>query len=153
MQTWNFVYSIGPGHREASPESDDRLAVPDVVGALFRDGGQIPDHSDSDGCRSVMCTLQPDPGDDYLSALADRLVFARFLMFIVALLQSVLFGRSRQKFAPGSWCRRMPVSLVVWVVGSVTLVSALSLQLVFARSTILMFIVVLLQSVWFGRLC
>ena len=40
MQTWDCVYSIGPGHREASPESGDRLAVPDVVGALFRDGGQ-----------------------------------------------------------------------------------------------------------------
>ena len=114
------MYSIGPEHREASPESGDRLAVPDVVGALFRDGGQIPDHSDSDGCHSVMCTFQPDPGGDYVSALAvrhqnpgnsvsdgchrvmctlqqdpggdyvsalaDRPVFARFLMFIVALL-------------------------------------------------------------------
>ena len=29
MQTWDCVYSIGPGHREASPESGDRLAVPD----------------------------------------------------------------------------------------------------------------------------
>ena len=105
-----------------------------VVGALFRDGGQIPDHSDSDGCHSVMCTLQPDPGGDYVSALAvrhqnpgnsgsddchcvmctlqpdpggdyvsalaDRPVFAWFLMFIWTLLQSVLFGRSRQKFVP-----------------------------------------------------
>ena len=188
MQTWDCVYSIDPGQREASPESGDRLAIPDVVGALFRDGGQIPDHSDSDSCHSVMCTLQPDPGDDYVSAvavrhqnpsnsvsdgchrvklctlqpdpggdyvsvLADRPVFARFLMFIVALLQSVLFGRSHQKFAPGSWCHRMSVSSVAWVVGSVMLVSALSVRLVFARSTILMFIVALLQSVWFGRSC
>ena len=115
------------------------------------DGGQIPDHSDSDGCHRVMCTLQPDPGGDYVSALVDRPVFARFLMVIVALLQSVLFGRSHQKFAPGSWCRRMSVTSVVWVVGIVTLVSALSVRLVFARSTILMFIVALLQSVWLGR--
>ena len=152
---------------------------------IYMDGGQIPDHSGSDGCHSVMCMLQPDPGGDYVSALAvrhqnpgnsvsdgchrvmctlqpdpggvyvsalaDRPVFARFLMFIGALLQSVLFGRLRQKFAPGSWCRRMSVSSVVWVVGSVTLVSALSVRLVFTRYTILMFIVALLQSVWFGR--
>ena len=112
---------------------------------------QNPGNSVSDGCHRVMCMLQPDPGGDNVSALADRPVFTQFLMFIVALLQSVLFGRSCQKFAPGSWCRRMSVSSVVWVVGSVTLVSALSVRLVFAHSTILMFIVALLQSVWFGR--
>ena len=66
MQMSDCVYSIGPEHREASPESGDRLAVPDVVGALFRDGGQIPDHSDSDGCHSVMCTLQPDPVNEMM---------------------------------------------------------------------------------------
>ena len=144
MQTWDFVCSIGPEHGETSPESGDRSAVPDVVGNLFGDGGQIPDNSNSDGCHSdmctlqldpggdyvsalavrrqipdngdsdgchrVMCTLPPDPGGDYVSALADRPVFARFLMFIVALLQSVLFGISRRKFAPRSWCRRMFVS-------------------------------------------
>ena len=60
LQTWDCVYSIGPGHREASPESGDRFAIPDVVGALLRVGGQIPDHSDSDGGHSVMCTLQLD---------------------------------------------------------------------------------------------
>ena len=112
MQAWDCVYSIGLEHREASPESGDRLAVPDVVGALSRDGGQIPDHSDSDGCHSVMCTLQPDPGGDLVSALA------RFLIFIVALLQSVWFRRSRQKFAPGSWCRQKLVSAEVCVTGS-----------------------------------
>ena len=112
---------------------------------------QIPDNGDSDGCHSVMCMLQPDPRGDYVSALDVRQICARFLMFIVALLQSVLFGISRQKFAPGSWCRRMFVSSVVRVVGSVTFVSALSVRLVFARSMILMFIVALYQWVWFGR--
>ena len=136
MQTWDFVYFIRPEHGEASPESGD----------------QIPDNSISDGCHSVRCTLQPDPGGGYISVLAVRTIVARFMMFIVALLQSVWFGRSRQKFAQGSWCRRMSVSSAVWVVGSITSVSALSVRLVFARSTILMFIVALLQSVWFGRL-
>ena len=55
MQMWDCMYFIGPGHREASPESGDRLAVPDVVGALLREGGQITDHSDSDDCHSVRC--------------------------------------------------------------------------------------------------
>ena len=41
----------------------------------------------------------------------------------------------------------------VCVVGSVTLVSALSVRLVFARSTMLMFIVALLHLVWFRRSC
>ena len=40
-------------------------------------------------------------GCDYVSTLAVRPNFARFLMFIVALLQWVLFGILRQKFAPG----------------------------------------------------
>ena len=135
MQTWDCVYSIRPEHGEASPESGD----------------QIPDNSVNDGCHSLRCTLQPDPGDGYMSALAVQTIFAQFMMFIVALVQSVWFGRSRQKFVPGSWCCRMSVSSAVWVVWSVTLVSALSVQLVFARSTILMFIVALLQSAWFGR--
>ena len=135
MQTRDCVYSIHPEHGEASPESGD----------------QIPDNSVSDGCRSVRCTLQPDPGGGYMSALAIRTILVRIMMFIVALVQSVWFGRLRQKFAPGSWCRPMSVSSAVWVVGSVTLVSALSVRLVFARSTIRTFIVTLLQSVWFGR--
>ena len=62
-----------------------------------------------------------------------------FEMVILALLQSEWFGRLRQKFAPGSWCRRMSVSSVVWVVGSVTL-----------RFLLNWFIVALLQSVWWG---
>ena len=47
-----------------------------------------------------------------MSALSVRLVFARFMimMFIVALLPSVLFGILRHKFAPGSLCRRKFVS-------------------------------------------
>ena len=47
-----------------------------------------------------------------VSALSVQLVFARstILIFIVALLQSVWFGRSCQKFAPGSWCQRKFVS-------------------------------------------
>ena len=102
---------------------------------------QNPGNCGSEDCHRVMCTLQPDPGGDYVFALGDRPVFARFLMFIVALLQSVLFGRSRQKFATGSWSRRMSVSSVVCVIGTVY------------DSTILMFIVALLQSVWFGRSC
>ena len=85
-----------------------------------------------------------------MSALAVRTIFARFMMFIVALVQSVWFGRSRQKFVPGSWWRRMSVSSAVWVVGSVT--SAISVRLVFARSTIRTFIMMFAQSVvWFGR--
>ena len=43
------------------------------------------------------------------------------------------------------------MSSAVWVVGSVTLVSAIYVQLVFARSTIRTFIVTFVQSVWFGR--
>ena len=39
-----------------------------------------------------------------------RPIFARFLMFIVALLQSVLFGISRRKIAPGNWSCHMFVS-------------------------------------------
>ena len=35
MQTWDFVYSIDPEHGKTSPESGDRLTVPDVVGALI----------------------------------------------------------------------------------------------------------------------
>ena len=54
MQTWDCVYSIRPEHGEASLEPGD----------------QIPDNSVSDGCRSVRCTLQPDPGGGYMSALA-----------------------------------------------------------------------------------
>ena len=91
MRMRDFVYAINPEHGETSPESGDRLAVPDVVGDLLGSGGQIPGNSDSDGCHSVMCTLQPDPGGEYVSALSVRPVFAR-LMFIVALLQSVLSG-------------------------------------------------------------
>ena len=55
-----------------------------------------------------------------MSALSVPLVFARFtiMMFIVALLQSVWFGRSRQKFAPRSWCRRKFVSPEGCVTGS-----------------------------------
>ena len=108
MQMWDCVYSISPEHGKASPDSGD----------------QIPDNSDSDGCHSVRCTLQPGPGGGCMSALAVRTIFSRFMMFIVALVQSVWFGRSRQKFAPGSWCRRMFVSPVVSVVGSVQRVSA-----------------------------
>ena len=110
MQTWDCVYSIRPEHGEASPESGDK----------------IPDNSVSDGCHSVRFTLQPDLGGGYMTVFAVRTIFARFMMFIVALVQSIWFGRSRQKFAPGSWCCRMSVSSAVWVVGSVTLVSALS---------------------------
>ena len=51
MQTWDCVYSIHPEHGEASPESSD----------------QIPENSVSDGCRSVRCMLQPDPGGGYMS--------------------------------------------------------------------------------------
>ena len=69
MQTWDCVYSIRPEHEEASPESGD----------------QIPDNSVSDGCHNVRCTLQPDPGSGYMSALAVRTIFARIMMFIVAL--------------------------------------------------------------------
>ena len=58
--------------------------MPDVVGDLSGSGGQIPGNSDSDGCHSVMCTLQPKPGGDYMSALSVRPVFTRFIMFIVA---------------------------------------------------------------------
>ena len=97
MQTWDCVYSIHPEHGEASPESGD----------------QIPDNSVRDRCRSVRCTLQPDPGGCYMSALAVRMILARIIMFIVALVQLVWFGRSRQKFAPGSWCRTMSVSSAV----------------------------------------
>ena len=97
MQTWDCVYSIRSEHGEASPESGD----------------QISDNSVSDSCRSVRCTLQPDPGGGYMFALAVRTIFARFMMFIVALVQSVWFGRLRQKFGPGSWCRRMSVSTAV----------------------------------------
>ena len=135
MQTWDCVYSIRPEHGEASPESGD----------------QIPGNSVRDGCRSVRGTLQPDPGGCYMSALAVRAILARIMMFIAALVQSVWFGRLRQKFAPGSWCRPMSVSSAVWVVGSVTLVSALSVRLAFARSMIRTFIVTFLQSMWFGR--
>ena len=85
-------------------------------------------------------------------ALSVRPVFTRFMMFIVALLQSVLSGISRQKLAPGSGCRRMFVSPVVCVIGSVMCVSAHSVRPVFAWSVIMMFIVALLQSVLFGIL-
>ena len=68
-----LCYSIRPEHGEASPESGD----------------QIPDNSVSDGCHSVRCTLQPDPGGGYMSALAVRTIFGRIMMFIVALVQSV----------------------------------------------------------------
>ena len=54
MQTWDFVYSINPEHGRTSPESCGRLAVPDVVGDLLGDRGQIPDNSDSGGCHSEM---------------------------------------------------------------------------------------------------
>ena len=116
----------------------------------FGSGGQIPGNSDSDGCHSVMCMLQPKPGGDYVPAISVSPVFARFMLFIVALLQSVLSGTSRQKLAPGSRCHRMFVSPVVCVVGSVMCVSAHSVRPVFAWSTIMMFIVALLQSVLFG---
>ena len=62
-----------------------------------------------------MCT-----GGDYESSLSVRLVFAQFriMMIIVTLLQSVLSGSSRQKFAPGSFCRRKFVSPEGCVAGS-----------------------------------
>ena len=145
----DFFSVIDPGPGEPLLESAVVFDWPnDVVSDLFRSGGQIPGNSDGDGCHSVMCTLPPDPGGDYVSALSVRPVLARFMMFIMALLQSVLSGISRQKFAPGSWCRRMFVSPVVCVVGSVMCASALSVRPVFAR--IMMFIVALLQSVLFG---
>ena len=64
------MYAINPEHEETSPESGNILAVPDVVSNLFGSGSQIPGNSDSDGCHSVMCTLSPDPGGDYVSALS-----------------------------------------------------------------------------------
>ena len=97
MQTWDCVYAIHPKHGEASPESSD----------------QIPENSVSDGCRSVRCMLQPDPGGGYMCVLAVRMILAQIMMFIVALVQSVWFGKLHQKFAPGSWCSPMSVSSAV----------------------------------------
>ena len=56
-----------------------------------------------------------------MSALSVRPAFAWFtiMMFIVALLPLVLFGLSRQKFAPGGWCRRKLVSPDACVTGTV----------------------------------
>ena len=59
------------------------------------------------------CSLgSPDPGGDYVSSLSVHPVFSRFtiMMIILTLLQSVLSGSSRQKFAPGSLYRRKFVS-------------------------------------------
>ena len=95
MQTWDCVYSIRPEHGEASPESGD----------------QIPDNSVSDGCHSVRCTLQPDPGGGYMSVLAVQTILSRFMMFIVALVSRYGSGdRARSShqevIVAGSWYRR-----------------------------------------------
>ena len=112
LQMQECVYAINPGHGETSPESRDILTVSDVVSNLFGSGGQIPVDRNSDSCHSVMCTSPPDPGGDYVSSLSVHPVFARFtiMMIIVTLLQSVLSGSLRQKFAPRSLCRRKFVS-------------------------------------------
>ena len=166
MQTWDCVYSIRPEHGEASPESSD----------------QIPENSVSDGCRSVRCTLQPDPGGGagagvgggrgwgggggggggggrgggggggagwgwlYVCAhCSDYDVYCD--IFTVGVVREI---------APEVRARKL-VSLDICIVGSLgrreceTLVSAFSVRLVFARSTIRTFIVTFLQSVWFGR--
>ena len=84
--------------------------MPDVVSNLFRSRGQIPGDRDSDSCHSVMCTSPPDRGSDYVSSLSVRPLCSlgfTIRMIIVTLLQSVLSGSSRQKFAPGSLCRKL----------------------------------------------